>query len=487
MREEALGPDCRWALLTRRSKVNADGTENSTRRQEQELRRFISQNHLGRVVAVFSEVVSAYDEDARRDGLDNALADLNAGRVDAIACWRPDRLVRRVRQYRRVMIEMEEAGGRLLFLKPLVLDTADTSNPFTGLFLDLLVAFAEMESEATSERLILFHQDRARQGLAHRNGVRPFGHTDDWFGLVDAEVQLIFEAAQRILKGEYPNAVAQDWTKRGVRTPRGATRWGPDTLKCILTSHRMVAERFYNGVSFPLDGVPAIFEDRELWERVRVKLETAEGSPKVQRLLSGILRCGATCGLPLVGNLDRRGLPTYVCRKRRHERSACGGVEALCSPVDQVVGAHVVEFLNNRERVASLLRQHASGPEMDALHARMAELNDSLTALDQARFNPPAGAKRLPADRYWQQTEAIEAERDSITRRLAVTREASLLAETLSVEWTPEAWQEAPHDWRRSIIRLVVKELTLEPRGQGKGRAGPAVFDPERVRVEFAA
>jgi len=396
-------------------------------------------------------------------------------------------MVRRVTQFRHVMVALEKAGGRLLFLKPMLIDTADSENlAFTTIFLDFLVAFAQMESEATAERLVSFHQDRAHQGLAHRNGMRPMGHDESWFSLVPEEVALLNEAANRVLAGEYLNAIAQDWMKRGIRTPRGGTRWGPDNLKIILTSHRMVAQRFYNGASFDLEGVPAVM-DRELWERVRIKLESEAGSPKVQRLLSGILRCGATCGLPLVGNLDRRGLPTYVCRKRRHERSACGGVEALCSPVDQVVGQQVVEFLNDRERVTSLLRQHASGPEMDALHARMAELNDSLTALDNARFNPPPGARRLPEDRYWTQSEAILRERESITRRLAVTREASLLAETLGVEWTPEAWQEAPIEWRRSILRLAVKEMTLEPRGQGKGRAGPAVFDPERVHVEFAS
>jgi DNA invertase Pin-like site-specific DNA recombinase len=492
MREQAIGPDCRWGLLVRRSKLNQDGTAGSVRRQEQVLRHHISQLKLGSVGPVYSEIVSAFDENAHRDGLDNALADLAAGRIDAIAAWRPDRLVRRVTQFRHVMVALEKAGGRLLFLKPMVIDTADTENlAFTTIFLDFLVAFAQMESEATSERLVLFHQDRARQGLPHRNSslnkpeLRPFGHTADWYGLVDGEVELIHEAAKRVLAGEYPNAIARDWTQREVRTPRGATRWGPDTIKCILTSARMVAQRSYGEALFDLEGVPPIME-RDLWERLKVKLETVEGSPKVQRLLSGILRCGATCGLPLVGNLDRRGMPTYVCRKRRHERNACGGIESLCAPVDKVVGAHVVAFLNERDRVTALLARSA-GSQAENPHARMAELNDSLTALDDARFSPPPGAQRLPGDRYWAQVARINEERDAIMRKLAVNREASMLAETLSVDWDEDEWEARPLAWRRNIIKLVVKQAVLEPRGQGKGRAGPAVFDSSRVVVEFAS
>jgi site-specific DNA recombinase len=481
------GPEFRWGVITRRSKFNADGTEGSTRRQEQELRRSISQNSMGRVVACYSDVASAYDESAHRPEFENALQDLKAGRIDGIAVWKVDRLVRRARQYRDVLDVLEASGGRLFSLVEGI-DTAAEGVPkvITNIVLNILVALAEMESDNTSVRVALMHMDRARQGLPHRNSMRPFGHDESWFALVPEEVEYIHEAARRVLAGERINAIARDWTRRGVRTPRGATRWGPDTLKCILTSPRMVAQREYGETLFELEDVPPIME-RDLWERLCDKLKNrTEYSPAVSRLASGILHCGATCGLPLVGDRDRRGLPTYKCRKRRHERSACGGVEALCGPVDAVVGEQLVEFLNDRERVGALLRQHASGPEMEALHERIAELNDSLTALDAA-LNPPAGKPRMPLPRYWAQVESIEAERESITRRLAVTREASILAEALSVEWTEEEWTGRPLEWRRAILRLCVERMELEPRGQGKGREGPAVFDPERVRVKFSA
>jgi hypothetical protein len=94
----------------------------------------------------------------------------------------------------------------------------------------------------------------------------------------------------------------------------------------------------------------------------------------------------------------------------------------------------MVKLLNDRERVGALLRQHASGPELEALHERQRELNESLLALDQA-LKPPPGKPRLPLDRYWSLVEEIEAERDELNRRLAGTREAALLAETLSVDW----------------------------------------------------
>jgi DNA invertase Pin-like site-specific DNA recombinase len=71
---------------------------------------------MGRVVAVYSDIASAYDERAKRPEFENALIDLQAGRIDGLACWKVDRLVRRTNQYRRVLDVLEKSGGRLFSL-----------------------------------------------------------------------------------------------------------------------------------------------------------------------------------------------------------------------------------------------------------------------------------------------------------------------------------------------------------------------------------
>jgi DNA invertase Pin-like site-specific DNA recombinase len=49
---------------------------------------------MGVVVAVYSDVASAYAENAKRPDFEAALDDLRAGRIDGIAVWKVDRLVR---------------------------------------------------------------------------------------------------------------------------------------------------------------------------------------------------------------------------------------------------------------------------------------------------------------------------------------------------------------------------------------------------------
>ncbi len=488
------GPDFRWGLVTRRSTYNLRTTESgeveryedSTSRQEHALHGHIQANDMGRVVAVYQDIASAYKEEARRPEFENALLDLKAGRIDGLAAWRPDRLARRASQLRRVLNVVEGSGGRLLFLSPTVIDTADAINrAFTALFLDLLVAFAEMESEAIGDRIALMHLDRARKGLVQSPG-RPFGHNEDWFSLVPAEVKVLHEVGERILAGEAAYSIAADLTDRGVLTSRGNTRWHSEQLRRILLSARMVGKREYGGELYDLRDVPPIF-DEETWQRICDKLaeRTHRSGPVEKRLLSTIALCGV-CVRTLTSATPKSGKFTYACRPKFEGDGACRKISVLGARADEVVRGKVVEFLSDRERVNALLAEHAHGPGTEQVHARINELSESLLALAKA-LNPPPGVPRMPLPAYYEQVAAIEAQREQLHRRLAITRSTALLAEVLAFEDAAEEWDSRPLHWQRAILKLVTKRIVMEPRGKASPEPGFNVFDPERVKVEFAA
>jgi DNA invertase Pin-like site-specific DNA recombinase len=481
------GPNFRWGIVTRRSQLNADGTENSTRRQEHAVLQYIKDRKLGKVVAVYKDVASIYKEDARRPEADAALADLRAGRIDGIAVWRTDRLVCRAKQYREVLDALEASGGRLLAMVEGI-DTADPDRKFVnGLILDLLTRLSEMEREGTAQRMVLMHEERARLGIPPRTQVRPFGMTLDWTKLVDEEVALIKEAAKRVLKGESTYTIVKDWQQRGIKTASGKP-WHHDTLKGVLTSARLIAKREYGGTLFDLQGVPRILNVRT-WESVRQALavRNPRPGPKERHQLSNIALCGL-CDMPIIGGTDSRyDRPTYICRKRHAYPNACGKVQATESHVDAFIAEQVSDFLNDRTRVMALLRQHAQGAELEALHDRQHELNESLVAYDAA-LNPPPGKPRMSLERYWAQVEAIEAERTEIQRKLAVTREAALLTETLGIEWSPETWNSQPLEWRRAMLKLITERIELrQPTVRGRKGLYGTEFDKSRVVVKFSA
>ena len=92
----------------------------------------------------------------------------------------------------------------------------------------------------------------------------------------------------------------------------------------------------------------------------------------------------------------------------------------------------------------------------------------------------------MPLKLYWQMVAEVEAEREELQRCLAVTREASLLLETLSFEDMASEWAQRPNEWRRAILKLCTKRILVEPVGKLAGVTPKGFrFDPERVRIEF--
>jgi hypothetical protein len=131
-------PSFRWGVLKRLSQYNtkrmagAEGLEHfeeATTRQELDVVRYIKATDMGVVVATYSDIASGWDESAKRPGFEAALDDLKAGRIDGIAVWKLDRLVRRVSQFRRVLDVLEASGGRLLSVTEGI-DTADPERKF---------------------------------------------------------------------------------------------------------------------------------------------------------------------------------------------------------------------------------------------------------------------------------------------------------------------------------------------------------------------
>jgi DNA invertase Pin-like site-specific DNA recombinase len=482
------GPDFRWGVVLRKSKLNADGIEESTDRQEMELIYHMRQNNMGVIVQTYKDIASGWKPGAPRPRYKHALVDLASGTIDGIAVLCIDRLTRRRDQVRPILNALEAMGGRLFALWD-ELDTAD-DNPEsnTSLRLHELVARAEREARRTSQRCKLVAKHRARRGLHQPGSRRPFGHTADWRNVVPREAELLNEAAVRVVAGESLSAICRDWTGRGIPTSTGKALWRYSTLRETLLSARLNGKREYDGALIDLPEVPAILPEN-LWRQVCEVLgpRYTRTGRRESRPLSNIALCGI-CGLPLIGDNDG-GTPIYVCRKRPAQPRACGGISVQSARVEARVDKEVVEFLNDKRRVEALLRQQGlSGLEMDSIDARYAELEDWKVALEEAAFSPPAGIKRLSRDRYWELRTQIEQEQERLQRRRAMNREAGPLRAALNESWTVESWQAKPLEYRRAILKLVTERIEVHKPAalEHRGHLG-ARFDPDRVKVKFAS
>jgi hypothetical protein len=250
----------------------------------------------------------------------------------------------------------------------------------------------------------------------------------------------------------------------------------------------MVGKREYEGALIDIEYMPPILPE-ELWRRVRRRLleNPPKRGPEESQELTNVANCGI-CDLPLTSGLDK-GSPVYLCKKRTSQPGACGGIVILVSRLDAKVDEEVVAFLNDKQRAQALLDQHRlETPEIAAIDARYAELEDNKLALERAAFNPPQGVKKLPTERYWEFRAEIEREQETLQRRRIVNRDAQPLREALHKEWTVEEWRSRPLEWRRAVISLVVERIEVARttrRGAAKGHLG-AVHYPDRVKVKLA-
>jgi Recombinase len=394
------------------------------------------------------------------------------------------------------------------------LDTADPAKrEITEIALAIYIGAAEAESEAISERVKLMHLDRARRGLVQPGGSRPYGFTDNRrSGLMDEEVKVLHEAGQRVLANEAPHAIARDFSNRKIPTVKGGTHWHPEVLIGILVSPRMVGRREYEGTVYDVEGAASIF-DVVTWERIRAKLAPPGGRkaagiapvPVDSRFLSGLALCGG-CAHPVRGSgKQRRGTRSrdpnefsYQCRRRYSSgprAGACGQVWITGAFADGEVARQVVEWLSNRDNrdnIERMLLRSADPAEVEKIHTRIAELteykHDLYRALAPTQAEIAKGIPRMPLEAYQERVIELETERRAQLQRLAVTREAAMLAALLEVPDVAAEWYAQPIRWRRTILNLVTESIVIEQRGKSEPGVTPRrrKFDPTRIKIQFA-
>jgi site-specific DNA recombinase len=296
---------------------------------------------------------SAWREGVRRDDFERMLADVRAGKLDAIVSWQMDRLLRRVEDASAIIHIAKQYGTTIANIGGMLdLTTAAGRKSFY----ELAVA-AEHYSDALSEKLRLKHAELAADGK-FSGGTRPFGydleeyvytdHTGRYikYRLVknDAEAAAITAAAEAVIAGESTvTRIVKEWAAGSVRSARGRLfRYGD--VRELLVSPRIAGMREADGKLVDAEWEAII--TREQHE----ELTSILGPPRTRGsnqgtarsyLLAGFVYCA--CGARLRSHRSkatREAEPRrrYVCDRRD---GGCGGVKRLAT----VVEGHVVRRL----------------------------------------------------------------------------------------------------------------------------------------------
>ena len=455
------------AIYTRISS-DQDGTGLGVERQRRDCQALA--DRLGWPVAeVYCDNDISAHSGKHRPAYQRLLADLRAGRRDAVVIYHMDRLTRRP-------IELEEFVNVLDAAKvENVRFVAGDANIATGdgrLVLRLLAAVAAGESDAKSRRIKRKNLERAEKGLPSMGGTnRAFGYREDRVTVDEFEAGVIRDLSARYLAGDSWRSLAE-WTQReGIRTPTGR-EWTSNGLRLMLLSPRIAGLRAHNGqVVGRAVWEPIISPEQRDAMLALVASRKASGRRTPRRyLLSGLLRCHK-CGGKLFSAArgDRR---RYVCLSGP-DHGGCGKCQIEAGPVEGLVSQAVVLRLSHPDLYDAMAGRARVDVDADKVAAEIRADEDQATELAQMF------ARREIRPQEWRTARDIIDDRlKENRRRLAELAKADAL-ESLELGRSDLEAQFAVLELSRqaAIVAAVLDHAVIGP-----GTPGARSVDPNRVQ-----
>lgn len=388
-----------------------------------------------------------------REHYKRMLADIRAGRVEAIIAWHPDRLYRRAVDLGELVEVCKEHNTSVATVQA---GKVDLTTPTGRLVAGLLAQVATYEGEHKAERW-------RRSWRQAREAGRPIGQSPRLFGYT-IDAQIIPEEAERVrwlavevIAGCPIRNLVRELNDAGIRTTRG-NDWSPVALRQFLRNPRLAGHSTSHGEIVGRGQWEPIL-DNDTWETVRAMLAARSTPPPARvALLLHLIFCGREdCGAPLQTRRAKNGRRGYQC-------AACRGVTVVAEPVEEIVESYARERLSDprvRRRIAQLRSGGASGllKEIGALEERLAEIEETI-----------AGGSR--------NVKMLDRAADRVRERIEELQSQLAQSSAVPIPADVAAWPTDLHR-RAQLIGLVVACVWIDPT-PALGRH----FQPERVRID---
>lgn len=306
-----------------------------------------------------------------RPDFQKMMARIRTGEFSHILVWKIDRISRNLLDFAAMYEELKQLGVTFVSKN----EQFDTSSAVGEAMLKIILIFAELERNMTSERVSAVMLSRASSGVW--NGGRiPYGYSysreSKEFSINDSEARVVemiynlYESKRSLIK------VSKHLNERGLRTRNGGA-WNPVSVRKILVSPFYVGAYRYNyydesSKSFKkkpedewvlVENHHVALIDAGRQERIISILESQQrnGMGKATyfrkniHIFAGLLTCGC-CGSQMVCSQDRvrsgGWRPSiYMCSRRRRFNDCSNKYVS-----DITLGPFVFNFIANLVKVS---------------------------------------------------------------------------------------------------------------------------------------
>lgn len=404
------------------------------------------------LIAVHEEIdVSGGRPLAKRKGLREAVAAVEAGEAEVVMVAYFDRLVRSLRVQDEVVSRVEAAGGRVLALDVGQITGASAAKWLSG---TMLGAVNEYFRRSVGERSAEAQEDAVRRGVAPWNWV-PLGYRKRGDGRLEpdpATGSAIREAWSMRAKGQ-PIRKIREWLRQqGVEASH-------DRVARMFAKRVYLGEIYFGALRNTAAHEPLI--DQGVWDAVQ-RLRVSRGPvAKSSRLLArlGILRC-AGCDGPMVVSKSGAGQLVYRCPKTTSKDCDLRVTIQVELAEAAVVEAILGRFGDAEGRAAADLEATEAS---DIADEAQADLDAAIRAFSGVA-DEPAAIQRIAELR---QVRDAAAER---ARHLSGLRSAVVLQ-------VARDWDRLTLAERREVISAVLARAVV-----GRGTPG---HRSDRVGVQF--
>lgn len=444
-----------------RLSYNPDGTKHSVDRQKAEMSAYAEKRGLTITEWYSDDGKSAWKTGVWRQGWEDLMAALAAGKHGGVLCAHMDRMTRNGRDTLRLL----EAGAvHELLLHATAGQSFDLSNSEDRFLCEMLALVARKQSDDTSRRLAGAMRERREAGIVDMVGYGWRRRDDGTVEQEPGEAAILREIAAGLLAGKPWFDVLGPIAERGVRTHAGR-KIDPSTARRALLAPRTVGKIVWNGeVIGRHDGVPILTEEAQ--DRLRADWASRHHQPRATHLLSGLIECGRPgCGGRMIGaRQQKRGRDgevygyrlRYLCQGRDGPGLSKCGNTISGAPLEAAVEAAVLEW-QKANRAGDLA--YTSGVINEA-HAKLsAALEEELQRA--GKLTERWTARHLSDADYDRLTAALGAEIDRLRRELAeLDTEAGTALR--SAELAAAAYADAGLATKRAMIAQAVR-ITVNP------------------------
>lgn len=421
------------------------------------------QRHNIKIVEIYADrATSASKNTERRVSFLKMIKDSEKGLFDAVVVYKLDRFARSRYDSATYKYRLKKNGVQLISA------TENITNSPEGIILEsVLEGMAEFYSAELSQKI-----NRGMRESAYKHnsigGALPLGYktVDKKLVIDEKTAPIVREAFTMYAEGHSVAEICRIFNARGYKTSKG-TEFGKNSFSKIFRNERYIGTYTYHDYRAE-DAIPAVI-DRDLWDRVQLRLKKVKNSPgrnKAKRvyLLSGKLFCGH-CGESMNGNCNGNKYAFYECYGKKSKYNGCQKRNLRKEYIERLVAQDALSLLTdeNIEHLATVACERndyeiETGSPIPVIRDRIHQTEVSINNLTKAietGATPDALVKRMVE---------LEREKKDLSAQLKKEEELVVPLEKEQVIFWLEKFKDGDiedEEFCRLLIDLFVNSVTV--------------------------